>query len=44
MPKGLVFIWTPKDHISEIIELMDQKKFTYVENLEIGIFDRQKAY
>jgi hypothetical protein len=44
MAKGLVFIWTPKEHISDIIELMEEKGFNYVENLEIGIFDRQKAY
>jgi hypothetical protein len=30
MEKGLVFIWTPKDLISEIILLMDQKGFNYV--------------
>lgn len=44
MPKGLVFIWTPKDLISEIIELMQKKGFNYVENLEIAILDREKAY
>ncbi len=33
MPKGLVFVWTPKDLISEIIELMEKKGFNYVENL-----------
>ena len=44
MSKGLIFIWTPKEHIADIIEIMDQKGFNYVENLEIGILDRLKAY
>lgn len=33
MSKGLVFIWTPKEHICDIIKIMEQKGFNYVENL-----------
>lgn len=44
MAKGLVFMWAPKDLISEVIDLMENKGFAYVENLEIALFDRKKAY
>lgn len=43
MEKGLVFIWAPKEVIFEILEIMEEKSFFYVENLEIINLDRNKA-
>jgi hypothetical protein len=33
MPKGLVFVWAPKELVSELLNVMGKKNFTYVENL-----------
>ena len=33
MEKGLVFIWAPKQLIFEILQIMQEKSFFYVENL-----------
>jgi hypothetical protein len=41
--KGIVFIWTPKELVSEIFTVMNKKNFFYVENLEVIYFDREKA-
>lgn len=43
MEKGLVFIWTPAHLMLEIVDIMLNKQFFYVENLEIGLMDRAKA-
>jgi hypothetical protein len=43
MSKGLVFVWAPKQHISELLNVMEKKDFVYVENLEIVKLDLQKA-
>lgn len=32
MNKGLVFVWAPKEHTSEMLAIMEKKDFTYVEN------------
>ena len=32
MSKGLVFVWAPKEHVSEMLTIMEKKEFTYVEN------------
>ena len=40
MEKGLIFIWAPKELIFEILEIMQEKQFFYVENLEIVHLDR----
>lgn len=42
MSKGIVFIWMPACHMSEVVDIMLSKQFIYVENLEIGLFDRKK--
>ena len=39
---GLVFIWTDKTRICEIIDLMEEKKFNYVENIVFSVFDIEK--
>jgi hypothetical protein len=43
MPKGLVFIWAPKDMVADVLALMEKKDFLYVENFEIINFDFEKA-
>lgn len=43
MPKGLVFVWAPKDLLSELLITMEKKDFLYVENLEIINLDFEKA-
>ncbi len=30
MPKGLVFVWAPKEYISEMLEIMEKKDFAYI--------------
>lgn len=30
MAKGLVFVWTPKEYISELLQIMFKKDFVYV--------------
>lgn len=32
MKNGIVFIWAEKQYLSEIVEIMENKKFTYIEN------------
>lgn len=36
---GLVFIWTDKTRICEMIDIMEEKKFAYVENIVFSVFD-----
>lgn len=43
MPKGLVFVWAPKDLVSELLLTMEKKDFLYVENLEIINLDFERA-
>jgi hypothetical protein len=43
MSKGMVFVWTPKEHVSQLLAIMEQKHFQYVENFEIINFDINKA-
>ena len=43
MNKGLVFVWAPKEYISELLTIMEKKDFVYVENLEIVKLDIRKA-
>lgn len=40
---GLVFIWADKTRICEIIDLMEEKKFNYVENIVFSVFDFEKV-
>lgn len=35
MSNGILFIWSDKDLIHEILETMESKGFTYIENLVI---------
>ncbi len=30
MAKGLVFVWAPKQNLSEMLSIMESKDFTYV--------------
>ena len=30
MAKGLVFVWAPKEYISELLAIMEKKEFVYV--------------
>ena len=39
MSNGLVFIWTDKRKISELIDIMADKEFKYAENLVFSVFD-----
>lgn len=32
MKNGIVFIWAEKQYLSEIIDIMESKKLTYIEN------------
>lgn len=43
MSKGIVFIWAPKEHVSQLLAIMEEKHFQYVENFEIINFDIEKA-
>lgn len=43
MSKGIAFVWTPKELVSSILEIMNKKGFFYVENFEVINFDREKA-
>lgn len=43
MSKGMVFVWTPKEHVSQLLTIMEQKHFQYVENFEIINLDINKA-
>ena len=39
---GLVFIWADKTRICEIIDLMEEKRFNYVENIVFSVFNPDK--
>lgn len=43
MSKGLVFVWAPKENVSEMLTIMEKKDFIYIENFEIINFDIEKA-
>lgn len=43
MSRGLVFVWAPKEYISELLQIMEKKDFIYVENFEIIKMDYQRA-
>jgi hypothetical protein len=43
MRKGMLFVWAPKQKLSEIVYILEQKNFSYVENFEIINFDRDLA-
>lgn len=43
MNSGLIFIWTPKHKIPKITQIMEQKNFYYVENLQILLMDLEKG-
>jgi hypothetical protein len=43
MRKGMLFVWAPKQKLSEIVYILEQKHFSYVENFEIINFDRDLA-
>jgi hypothetical protein len=30
MKRGIVFVWTPKEHVSQMLTIMEQKHFQYV--------------
>ena len=42
MSNGLVFIWTDKRMISQLIDVMAHKEFKYAENLVFSVFDYNK--
>ena len=35
MMKGLVFVWAPKELVSELLTIMEKKDFIYVQNLKL---------
>jgi hypothetical protein len=43
MNRGLVFVWAPKESVSELLAAMEEKGFQYVENFEVINFDIEKA-
>ena len=43
MRNGLVFIWSEKEILSDIIKCMEKKHLFYVESLVIAYLDPQKA-
>ena len=43
MHNGLLFIWADKTRLCEIIDLMEEKKFAYVENIVFSVFDFEKV-
>lgn len=43
MPKGLVFVWAPKEMVADLLAVMEKKDFLYVENFEIINFDFERA-
>jgi len=34
-----MFVWIDKEYIKEAMEIMDKKKFHYVENFQVVIMD-----
>lgn len=36
-------MWTPKELVSNIMEIMKRKHFFYIENMEVINLDRKKA-
>lgn len=40
---GLLFIWADKTRLCEIIDVMEEKKFFYVENIVFSVFDFNKV-
>lgn len=43
MHNGLLFIWADKTRLCEIIDVMEEKKFAYVENIVFSVFDFEKV-
>ena len=43
MKKGLVFLWVPKQLITDIVTVMKKKHFFYIENLEVVNLDKKLA-
>ena len=43
MNNGLLFMWADKTRLCEIIDLMEEKKFSYVENIVFSVFDFKKV-
>ena len=43
MKNGIVFIWSEKQLLGEIIDLMIEKGFQYIENLSIIFLDVNKC-
>ncbi len=42
MSNGLVFVWTDKSKIAELIDVMTEKEFRYAENIVFSVFDYLK--
>jgi hypothetical protein len=40
--KGLLFVWTPKEYLVELVDLLADKKFKYVENLQVAELSSHK--
>lgn len=43
MPNGIVFIWSEKSLINEMLEYFESKGFVYIENLVVVQLSLQKA-
>lgn len=43
MPNGIVFIWSDKSLINEMLEYFESKGFVYIENLVVVQLSLQKA-
>jgi len=43
MPNGIVFIWSDKSLINEMLEYFESKGFVYIENLVVIQLSQQKA-
>lgn len=43
MNNGIVFIWSEKEILGEIIDVLESKKFQYIENLMITQLSADKA-
>lgn len=43
MKNGIVFIWSEKELLSEILKAMEKKEYVYIENLAMVLLDPLKA-
>ena len=43
MKNGIVFIWSEKEILGELVHTMEEKGFFYIENFIVALLDSSKA-